>query len=133
MIKHLKEKIIGASGSASGATAILGSWQICHAICLGIIAVLGLIGITLVGMPLAFLTKVAVPFWITAFILLLITLSLYIKKRCISKNLILFNSGLIIAGVPFQPLQNFSVLFWVIGGCLAFTGVFLFIKSKWRI
>lgn len=130
MIKNLKEKIIGVTGSASGVTSILGSWQICHNICLGIVAILGIIGITVAGMPLLFLTKLAVPFWTVAFLLLLVAIGLHFKKKCISKNLILFNSGLIIAGIPFQPLQKFSIGFWIIGGALATIAIVIFVKNK---
>ena len=130
MMKNIKERIVGATGSATGVTSILGSWQICHNVCLGIVALLGIIGITIVGMPLAFLTKLAIPFWSVAFILLLIIIALYIKKKCISKNLIILNSGLIIAGIPFQPLQRFIVFFWIIGGTLALIAVSIFIKDK---
>lgn len=130
MIKNIKEKIVGATGSVSGAASILGSWQICHNVCLGIIVLLGVLGITVVGMPLAFLTKLAIPFWTAAFLLLLVIIVLYFKKKCISQKLIMFNSGLIIAGIPFQPLQRFSVFFWVIGGILVLTAVSLFVKDK---
>ena len=130
MIKNIKEKIIGATGSVSGATSILGSWQVCHSVCLGIVALLGILGITVVGMPLVFLTKVAIPIWTGAFLLLLVTLMLYIKKKCIPKNLIMFNSGLIIAGIPFQPLQKLSVFFWIIGGTLATIAIVIFVKNK---
>lgn len=132
MIKNLKEKLIGATGSVSGAASILGSWQICHNICLGLIAALSLIGITIAGMPLLFLTKIAVPVWSIAIILLIITIVIYLKKPCISRNLIIINSGLIIAGIPFQSLQKFSVFFWTIGGIVAFIGIFLFIKDKMK-
>lgn len=130
MVKNIKEKLITATGSASGATSILGSWQVCHNLCLGVIALLGFLGITVIGMPLMFLTKIAVPFWIAAFILLLVTISIYVKKRCVSNRLIMFNSGLIIAGIPFQPLQGFSTMFWLIGGTLAIAGISLFVKDK---
>jgi len=60
MTKSIKEKIIGATGSASGLTSVLGSWQICHNLCLGIIALLGVIGISLTWMPLMFLTKIGI-------------------------------------------------------------------------
>ena len=89
MIKNLKEKLIGATGSVSGAASILGSWQICHNICLGLIAALSLIGVTVVGMPLLFLTKIAVPVWSIAVLLLIITTLIYLKKPCISRNLII--------------------------------------------
>ena len=130
MIKNIKEKIIGATGSVSGVTSILGSWQVCHNVCLGIISLLSLIGITIVGMPLLFLTKVAIPFWSVAFVLLLATVWLYYKKGCISGKLILLNAGLIIAGIPFAPLQRFSIFFWVVGGTLAATAIILFIRDK---
>ena len=130
MAKNLKEKLIGATGSVSGAASILGSWQICHNACLALIAALSLIGITVAGMPLLFLTKIAVPVWSIAVILLVVTISIYLKKPCISRNLIVINSGLIIAGVPFQQLQKFSVFFWTIGGIVALAGVFLFIKDR---
>ena len=130
MIKNIKEKMISATGSISGTASVLGSWQICHNVCLGIVALLSILGITIVGMPLEFLTKVAVPFWTIAFLLLLVTIGLYIKKKCISRNLLIFNSGLIIAGIPFAPLQRFSVIFWVIGGGLALVAIILFVKGK---
>ena len=129
-MKIIKEKIIGATGSVSGAASVLGSWQICHNVCLGIIALLGVLGITVIGMPLAFLTKVAIPFWTVAFLLLLVIIVLYFKKKCISQKMIMFNSGIIIAGIPFQPLQKFSVIFWIIGGSLALIAISLFIKDK---
>lgn len=130
MIKNIKEKLVSATGSVSGATSIFGSWQVCHNLCLGVIAFLGLLGITVIGMPLMFLTKVAIPFWIAAFLLLLVTIGFYVKKRCISSRLIMFNSGLIIAGIPFQPLQAFSKFFWFARGTLAFAGISLFVKDK---
>jgi len=130
MIKHLKEKFIGASGSISGVASVLGSWQVCHNICLGIIAFLSVIGITLVGMPLLFLTKIAVPLWTIAVIFLVITIALYINKKCVSKNLIIINTGLIIAGVPFKPLQRFLPFFWSIGGIIVILGIYLFIKDN---
>ena len=130
MEKNLKEKLIGATGSISGAASILGSWQVCHNICLALIAALSLVGITIAGMPLLFLTKIAVPVWGIAVILLVITIIIYLKKPCISRNLIMINSGLIIAGVPFQSLQKFSIVFWAIGGIVALAGISLFIKDK---
>lgn len=130
MIKNIKEKMIGAGGSISGAASILGSWQICHNVCLALIASLAIIGITVTGMPLAFLTKAAVPLWTVAFILLLIMIGFYLRKRCISGRLIILNSGLILAGVPFKSLQAFSKVFWVSGGVLAALGISLFIKDK---
>ena len=131
MKEELKEKAIGVTGSVSGIASILGSWQICHNICLGIIALLSVIGITVTGMPLLFLTRLAVPLWTTAVVLLGLSALLYIKKKCISKNLLIMNSGLIIAGIPFQSLQKFSAFFWIIGGLIAAVGIVLLVKD-WK-
>ena len=130
MTKYFKEKLAGTTGTISGVAGVLGSWQVCHNLCLGLIALLSVVGITVVGMPLLFLTKIAIPLWIIAFVLLLITLGFYFKKKCISNRLILINSGLVIAGVPFQILQPFLVFFWIIGGMLGILGISLFIKDK---
>lgn len=130
MFNNVKERIIGTTGSISGVASILGSWQICHNVCLGLIALLSILGITVVGMPLAFLTRLAIPLWTAAVILLGITTWFFVKKKCISGKLIMINSGLIIAGIPFQALQRFSIMFWIVGGIIAATGIGLFIKDK---
>jgi len=127
---HLKEKAASVSSGVSGAVSVLGSYQICHSICLGIIALLAFLGITINFMPLLFLTKVAIPFWIAAFILLLITFYFFVTKKCISKNVLLFNSGLIIAGTPFQQVQQLSPYLMIIGSLLVIASIMLYLKRK---
>ncbi len=126
----IKEKSLSITSSASGVMGFLGGYQVCHNICLGIIALLSIIGITLVGMPLLFLTKVAIPFWTAAVVLFGVTMVFYFKSKCISKNLLLFNGGIIIAGVPFQQFQNFTTIFWIVGGSFIIMSVLLYIKDK---
>ena len=126
----IKERLVTISGSISGIMGFLGGYQVCHNVCLGIIALLSLIGITIVGMPLLFLTKVAIPFWIAALFLFLISLIFYLKGGCISRNLILFNGGIIIAAVPFEALRRFSLIFWIIGGSIILISIILFIKDR---
>lgn len=130
MVRNTKERVIGATGSVSGIASILGSWQACHNVCLALVGFLSILGITVVGMPLVFLTKVAIPVWTVAVILLIIAAILYIKKGCISSRLLLVNSGLIIAGIPFPFLQQFTEIFWIIGGVLVIIGISLFVKDK---
>ena len=130
MIRNTKERLIGATGSVAGIASILGTWQACHNVCLALVGFLSILGITVIGMPLVFLTEVAIPVWTVAVILLTITAILYIKKKCISSRLLLVNSGLIIAGVPFPFLQQFTEIFWIIGGALVVTGISLFVKDK---
>ncbi len=123
--------LMSTTGTVSATASVLGSWQICHNLCIGLIALLSLIGITVVGMPLFFLTKIAVPLWSIAALLLLISLGIYMKKKCISQNMLLLNSGLVIAGIPFKPVQQFSTIFWIVGGSLVLLGIGLFVQKKW--
>lgn len=124
MISNIKEKILGASGSVTGALGFLGSYQVCHNTCIALVAFLTFLGFTVAGMPLLFLTKVAVPFWLIAISLLTITIILKYKKMAhISDKIILLNSGLIIAGTPFQQVQQFNYIFWTTGGVLAASGI----------
>ncbi len=130
--KEFEGKAAGAAGSVSGAASILGSWQVCHSVCLGLIALLSVIGITVTGMPLLFLTRVAVPLWLVAVALLGVVAYFYFRRHCISRNLMLFNSGLIIAGTPFQAVQQYQQAFWIIGGSVALAGIALFAKDKMK-
>ena len=130
MIRNAKERLIGATGSVAGIASILGTWQACHNVCLALVGFLSILGITVIGMPLVFLTEVAMPVWTVAVILMIIAAILYIKKRCISSRLLVVNSGLIIAGIPFPFLQRFTEISWVIGGLLVIRGIFLFVKDK---
>ena len=132
--KSSKTKLIEKTGnitsSISGAMSFLGGYQVCHNICMGLIALLSIIGITVVGMPLLFLTKVAIPFWIAAVVLFGITLIFYLKKKCISRNLLLLNLGIIIFGVPFPKIKNFIIIFWIVGGILILLSIIFYIKDK---
>jgi len=130
---NFKQKILGASGSLTGSISFLGSYQVCHNACTALVAFLTILGFTVAGMPLLFLTKVAIPFWTVAISLLTITIILKYKKRMhLSGKLILFNSGLIIAGVPFQQVQKFNYVFWIAGGILFVfsTGWYIYEKME---
>jgi hypothetical protein len=59
-----------------------------------------------------------------------ITIALYLKKKCISPNLLLLNGGLIFAGVPFQSVQGYATYFLVIGGTVALVGLLFFVREK---
>ncbi len=125
-----KGKLASISSSISGGLSFLGGYQVCHNVCLGIIALLSLIGITVVGMPLLFLQKVAVPFWIAAVVLLGITLAMYVKMKCLSRNLLLLNGGIIVASVPFYQLKPLLPVFWMVGGTMVAVSVVLMVKGK---
>ena len=129
--KAKKEKFMGLFSGLAGSLSFLGGWQVCHNLCLGIIALLSAIGITVVGMPLLFLTQYAIYFWSIAVLLLIPTLALYWKNRkCMSSKIILFNVGIVIASVPFAQLQTYQFLFWAIGGVVIISTVLMFLKPK---
>ena len=129
--KLIKEKTSTITSSILGIMGFLGGYQVCHNICLGLITLLSVIGITVIGMPLLFLTKVAVPFWTAAVALFLLTLVLCVKKKCVSQNVLLFNAGIIIAGFPFSFAQKELPLLWIVGGTLVLVSLFLFIKERY--
>ena len=131
MTSNIKEKLLGASGSISGGLSVLGSYQVCHNVCLGLISILTLLGFTITGMPLLFLTRVSIPFWAIALALLILAIILKFGKNMeFSGKIILLNSGLIIAGIPFQELQQFNYIFWIIGGVLAVFSIGWYVYDK---
>ena len=126
----IKEKLVGGVGTASGITSALGGYQVCHQLCMTVIALLSVLGITVAGMPLMFLTKVAVPFWIAGVAMLGILGYFHLKMKCVSGKLMMFNSGLLIAGVPFAPLNQHPAVLWSIGGVLVLASIGLYVKDK---
>ncbi len=130
--QKLKTNVVSAVGSASGISSILGSWQICHSICLWTIALLGIVGIAVSGMPLFFLTKITIPLWGVALGLYVLTGYWYFTRKCVSKKMLFFNGGIIFMGIPFSLVEPIRPLIWIIGGSLALVGLLLFIKEKTR-
>ena len=98
-----KEKLAARTGSVSGMAAILGSYQICHTVCIWIISLLAIIGITVVGMPLLFFQKIAVPMWTVAMLLFLLSLYFYMVKKCISGRLIVVDKKNKQVNINFMP------------------------------
>ena len=129
--KKPKAKFFNLFSGVSGSLSFLGGWQVCHNLCLGIIALLSLIGITIIGMPLLFLQQYNVYFWSVAVLLLIPTLAMYWKnKKFMSSRLLLFNLGIILAAVPFIELQDYMVFFWFFGGALIFYSLMMFAKRR---
>ncbi len=126
-----KKGYLSYFSSISGVSGVFSSYQVCHSICLGVIAVLSLIGISLTGMPLLFLQKLALPLWTVGLALFGIALLLYMRhKDCMPKNLLIFNSGAIITGIPFDSLASFRKYFLVIGFGIIALSIYLMIKRK---
>ncbi len=113
--KTYKERFLSLFSGVSSSLSFLGGWQVCHSLCLGIIALLSLIGITVVGMPLLFLQQYNIYFWSLAVLLLLPVLFLYLKKKAgMHKPLLLANIGIIIAAIPLN-IGDFIIAFWAVG------------------
>lgn len=126
--KKKNRKFVVFSG-VSGSLSFLGGWQVCHNLCLGVIAFLSLVGISVAGMPLLFLTQYAPYFWSLAIVLLIPTLFMYFRNRqCMSKSLILFNVGIIVFSFPF--FQEISLAFWSIGAIIIIYTIISFAKNK---
>jgi hypothetical protein len=111
-------KLANTTGAVCSGASILGSWQICHTVCLGIVAALSALGITIVGMPLAFLTTYAWPLWIAAAALLVVAgvLAFGFSFTHISRKMLVANGGLLLAGAPF--LQSQAPTPWFLGGAI---------------
>lgn len=60
----LRIKALGVFGGAFAGLGAVGAFGVCHTLCQAVIAALAVFGITIIGMPLAFLQE---PFFITLF------------------------------------------------------------------
>ena len=124
-----KEKLVGTFGSISASLGF--AHNVCHSLCVGVVAILSVFGIAIVGMPLVFLDEYKLYFWGMGAIFLALALLLYFRKRgCISRKLILANSGIVIAGTPFDFLQNYSLFLWIFGGVIVGISILLYLKEK---
>ena len=85
-MKFLKEKLTSLISSFSGGFGIISAHNVCHNICLGLIAVLTLFGIAVTGMPLGFLQDYNLLFWNMAAVFLLVSLSLYFSPPLRKSN-----------------------------------------------
>ena len=131
MIANIKEKLLSVSNGLTGSLSVLGGYQVCHNACLALISLLTIFGFTVAGMPLLFLTKLAIPFWTVALALLATTIILkYGKGMQFSEKIILLNSGLIIAGIPFEQVQQFNYIFWIAGGVLVIFSIGWYVYDK---
>ena len=130
MDSHTSNRLVSRLGGISGVASALGSWQVCHTVCLGIVTLLAGIGITLTGMPLSFLTTIAKPVWSIAVVHFFIMMYLSRKHHCVSNKLILLNAGFLIIGIPF--IQKVSLMYYSIGGTLISIALFLYAQTLFK-
>lgn len=123
-------KAVGAANAAAGGMGIISAHNVCHAVCEGLVGIAAVFGITGIGMPLAFLTDYNIYFWAMAFAFLLIGLALLISRKCVSRNMMLFNGGIVLIGAPFAFLSPVLPAFWVAGSGLVLFSIYNYAKGK---
>ncbi|HZX12001.1 MAG TPA: hypothetical protein VFE88_00895 [Candidatus Nanoarchaeia archaeon] len=130
MLQRLKQKTLSLFGSASGGAGFLGSVpSSCHNLCTGFISLASLFGISLSGMPLAFLPAYSTYFWTAALLFLILMAFLHFKKHSVSRNALTLNLGLVLLGIPF--FKSLKIFYWVLGGAVLLATLFFFIREKY--
>ena len=131
--KNGKEgKVFGVAGGISGAGSIISAHNVCHSICLAVVALLSVFGIIVSADVLMWLQDYNLFFWSMGVGFLAISLALYyIKPCCISTKMILFNMGLLIIGLPF--FQLLSIAFWIIGGYITLFSIGWYIVERFEM
>ncbi len=117
-------RISSIATGTSGAASVISAHNVCHAICLGAVALLSVFGIAISSSALMFLQDYNLVFWSMGLFFLLVSAILYIRLGCISKQTMTANAGIIIAGVPFFPAEQLA--FWLAGG-----SVFLIVAGRY--
>ncbi len=130
----VKGKAVGIFGNVSGIGSVISAHSVCHYLCLGVVTILSIIGITVSSTSLMFLEKYSLFFWSMGIFFLLMSLTLYIKYRgCISIKLILFNTSLLIISIPFKSLEKLNLLFWLVGGSVMAISIAMFVKDNFML
>src|SRR3989344_3290358 len=133
----MRQKKIQKTGkyASAGATAFttlgITAHNFCHYLCLGVVAMLTIAGVSVVGMPLMWLEVYAVYFWLMGLVFLGVSFYLlYTRPFCISRNAIMANSGLLVAAVPLKNVIGEPIyLFWIIGGVIFGYAAFLYLRK----
>lgn len=130
----LKNRLFGSGGTASGILGGLGSLHnICHSICLTIVAVLAVFGISTSILPLMFLQTYQMYFWWAALVFTGVSYYFYMKQRrhrALDRNLLIINIGLLTFGLPFKQISDYRDFFRFIGTSATTIGIFLLVFSK---
>lgn len=126
-----RAKTTGVFGSISGTGSVISAHNVCHALCLAVVAILSVFGIIVSSDILMFLENYNLLFWGMGMFFLALGLLLYSRyPGCMSKKLILANSGLLLIGIPFPALQQFNLLFWVLGSFVISISAIWYINGK---
>ena len=130
----LKSRLFGGGGTASGVLGGIGSiHNVCHSLCVTVVSILAIFGITTSILPLMFLQTYQMYFWLGALAFTSASLYFYLKQRhpvTRDRNLLLINFGLLLFGLPFTQVADYVDFFRFIGISISIMGVLLFIFSK---
>ena len=126
----IKEKALSATGSVSGLSGIFSSYTACHNLCITAISLLSVIGITIAGMPLLFLQKIATPLWTAGLVLFGITAYLFYRHKSQNKGTIIANFGLLLAGTPFVQETDYKIYFWTAGAIIIIAAAIIAVLKK---
>ncbi len=128
-IDNKNTKGIAAANAAVSSMSIISSYNICHSLCMSVIALLSVFGIIVAGMPLAFLTQYQIYFWLIGSVILAVAVGLYIwKGPCMSPKLLAANAGLLLAGFPFAG--RFYAVFMLTGFAIVITTIIIYLKER---
>lgn len=121
---------------ASGVLGGIGSiHNVCHSLCVTVVSILAIFGITTSILPLMFLQTYQMYFWLGALIFTTVSLYFYLKHRkpiARDRNLLLINAGLLLFGLPF--FKEYSDFFRFLGGSLTTLGILaLFLGGKFQL
>src|SRR3989338_9429092 len=125
-----KSRVSAIASGTTGAASIISAHNVCHAVCLGVVAVLSLFGIALSSTALMFLQDYNLLFWSMGLFFLLISAALYVRLGCVSTKAMTANAGIIIAGVPFFPTAQ--VAFWIVGGAIFLITLGQYMKQRFN-
>jgi len=125
-----KSRVSAIASGTTGAASIISAHNVCHAVCLGVVAVLSLFGIALSSTALMFLQDYNLLFWSMGLFFLLISAALYVRLGCVSTKAMTANAGIIIAGVPFFPTAQ--VAFWIVGGAIFLVTLGQYMKQRFN-
>lgn len=123
-------KAVSGVNAAAGGMSIMSAHNVCHAACEALVGIAAFFGVAGIGMPLAFLTDYNIYFWAMALAFLMIGLVMLAKKRCISRNMLMFNGGVVLIGAPFAFLSPVLPAFWAAGSALVLFSVYNYAKGK---
>lgn len=122
-------KGVQLAGSVSGAGSIISAHNICHYLCLGVVALLSVFGIIVSSDILMWLENYNLLFWSMGLVFFFVGLFLFYRKPCcISEKTLLFNAGLLSIGFPF--FRDISLIFQAIGILASLSATVWFLAEK---